>query len=141
MNVHVETTDDPAQDDKAVVLSGLDSSNRAAVDLAAIRPLAAFVRDEHGTILGGVLARTWGECCEVMQLWVDEAHRRRGHGRSLMRAVETESRNRGCTRIHLDTFSFQAPDFYAALGYAVVGEFTGFPDGVRRFFLERELAT
>ncbi|GAQ00024.1 hypothetical protein NIES2104_65890 [Leptolyngbya sp. NIES-2104] len=39
----------------------------------------------------------------------------------------------------MDTFSFQAPEFYQKLGYTVFGELPDFPIGHRRLFLKKVL--
>ena len=44
----------------------------------------------------------------------------------------------GCRSAHLDTFSFQAPDFYKKLGYRVFGAID-YPPDHRRFFLQKRL--
>ena len=82
-------------------------------------------------LLGGALARWWGTACELQQIWVDEALRRRGIGASLMQQVEATAIEHGCHLIYLDTFSFQAPEFYYRLGYQTACRFDGFPDGGR----------
>jgi hypothetical protein len=40
---------------------------------------------------------------------------------------------------YLDTFSFQAPDFYKKLGYEVFGELQDFPHGHQRYFMKKRL--
>jgi hypothetical protein len=39
----------------------------------------------------------------------------------------------------LDTFSFQAPDFYKQHGYQVFGELQDFPSGHQRYYLKKQL--
>lgn len=46
---------------------------------------------------------------------------------------------RGCQYAYLDTFSFQAPEFYQKRGYVIFGELPNFPEGHHRFFLKKEL--
>jgi ribosomal protein S18 acetylase RimI-like enzyme len=53
---------------------------------------------------------------------------------SLRRAAE-----RGCRRVFLDTFSFQAPGFYQKLGYQVYGRAEDWPDGHAHLFLRKDL--
>jgi hypothetical protein len=52
-----------------------------------------------------------------------------------MRAVEGEARERGLRGAYLDTFSFQAPKFYAKLGYREFGRISDFPLGFDRIWL------
>ena len=70
--------------------------------------------------MGGAVGRSWGRCCEVQELWVDEMQRGRGIGTKLMGMVEAEARARGCTLVYLDTFTFQAPWLYQRLGFEIL---------------------
>jgi GNAT superfamily N-acetyltransferase len=123
----------------ARVDAGLDAFNFAAAPLNDVRPLVALLRTADQHWVGGVVGRTWGECAEVQQLWVETAYRRQGWGTYLMNAFEEQARARGCRTVYLETFSFQAPDFYRALGYEVRLELSGFAPGIRKYILVREL--
>ena len=63
-----------------------------------------------------------------------------GHGRHLLLSAEQEALTRGCEGAVLDTFSFQAPDFYRKLGYAIFGQLDDFPSPHRRYFLTKRLS-
>jgi GNAT superfamily N-acetyltransferase len=126
--------------DAALVDQGLEAHNEAAAPLRDVRPLACFLRQADGGVIGGALGRTWGECAELQQLWVDAALRRRGHGAALVRRFERAAVARGCRRCYLYTFSFQAPALYHALGYAVQMQIDGFAPGLTKFAMVRELS-
>ena len=53
--------------------------------------------------------------------------------------VEEEARQRGAKNSYLDTFSFQAPEFYKRNGYHVFGELQDFPPGHQRYFFTKRL--
>lgn len=123
--------------DAAVVDAGLGAFNLVAAPLADVRPLACFARDDAGIVVGGAVGRTWGDCCELRQLWVADAYRGRGIARRLVRAFEQRASARGCRTFYLETFSFQAPDFYRTLGYEVAAAIDGFAPGVARYTMVR----
>ena len=131
--------DDPASEDLATIDVGLGDANDAAAPLHEVRALASFARLASGVLIGGAVGRTWGECCELQQLWVDAAQRRQGLGERVLRAFERRAMERGCCTVYLETFSFQAPGLYRRLGYEVRHELTGFPHGIVKFLMLHRL--
>lgn len=121
-----------------VVDAGLDAFNHDAAPLHEVRRLSCFARTPDGAVVGGAVGRTWGEACELQQIWVDAAHRRHGLGSELLRRFEALGRHRGCRTFYLETFSFQAPTFYAKHGYRVVTELHVFPHGIAKFVMRRD---
>jgi ribosomal protein S18 acetylase RimI-like enzyme len=99
----------------------------------------AAIRDDDGELVAAVDGWTWGGTGWVEHLWVEERHRREGHGTALLAAVEKEARARGCVQLGLTTHSFQAPDFYRRHGFEVVGELPGYPEGHSFFLMRRPL--
>lgn len=134
-----DLTDSPGSADLAAIHAGLDAFNQAEAELANVRRLAVTARDGARAIQGGALGRTWGECGELLQLWVAESARGRGIGRSLVQRFEQEASARGCTLVYLDTFSFQAPGFYESLGYKVVLVTRGFTGGIAKYTLHKSI--
>ena len=123
----------------ALVDAGLTEANAAAAPLHEVRPLACFARAADGAVVGGAVGRTWGECCELQQLWVAPARRGAGAGRELLRRFEAAARARGCRQVYLETFSFQAPGFYRREGYTTLNEIAGFGHGIVKYLLLRRL--
>jgi GNAT superfamily N-acetyltransferase len=74
-------------------------------------------RDESGAIQAGIYGYTWGGCCYVSYLWVDESDRGHGLGTALLAAAEEHAKNKGCQVVLLATHSFQSPAFYERMGY------------------------
>jgi ribosomal protein S18 acetylase RimI-like enzyme len=118
-----------------IVDSGLGMFNEHAAPLHEVERLACFARKPSGELIGGAVGRTWGECCELQQLWVDSAHRRRGIASELVARFEARARERGCRTFYLETFSFQAPGLYRRLGYEVGLELRGFRPGVVKYVM------
>lgn len=100
-------------------------------------PLDLFLRDESGSIVGGLTASTYWGWLDIDNLWVHEDLRQRGFGAHLLRRAEEIARQRGCTTAFLTTFGFQARGFYEKYGYVVVGELTDYPPGSSYFWLRK----
>ncbi|HET7459615.1 MAG TPA: GNAT family N-acetyltransferase [Longimicrobium sp.] len=135
------TRDDhaPAADVQAVG-AGLDGFNEARAGDHGYAPLRLFVRDETGAVTGGLIADVYFGWTFVKILWLDERLRGRGLGAELMGRAEAAARELGCTGIWLDTFTFQAPDFYRKLGYEEFGRLDEYPPGFSRHFFRKLLA-
>jgi GNAT superfamily N-acetyltransferase len=101
--------------------------------------LAVFGRDAQGEIIAGLCGHTWGECCEIRQVWVHESYRRQGIGHRLLDMAEMEARRRGCCQIVLATHSFQAPEFYRKLGFQIVDSVPDYPVGHHHLRLRKVL--
>jgi GNAT superfamily N-acetyltransferase len=125
-------------DEARIVDDGLDAHNAPAV--ADVRPLACLARGDDGQVLGGALGRTWGGCAELQEMWVQPELRGQGLGTLLVRRFEAAAAARGVQRVYLTTFSFQAPVFYARLGYAEQARIEGFGGGHVKYLFLRELS-
>lgn len=77
----------------------------------------SFHIEDGGRIVAGIVAESTMDTLEVAFLFVDEAYRGRGLGKQLLLHVEDEARRKGMRRVLLNTYSFQAPGFYRAMGY------------------------
>jgi len=91
------------------------------------------------TIVGGVIGVIYWDWLCIDLMWIKDELRGQGYGRRLLTLVEDEARQRGAKHVQLDTFSFQAPDFYKHHGYEVFGELSDFPPGHQRYFLTKHL--
>ena len=86
-----------------------------------------------------MIGATYWDWLHIDLMWIREDLRGCGYGGSLLMAAEDEARRRGAKNAYLDTFSFQAPDFYKRSGYRVFGELRDFPAGYQRYFLTKRL--
>ena len=122
-----------------VVHARLRSFNDAHAGPGGRVRVQLFVRDLDGSVRGGLLGiHLWG-WLYIENLWIEDSLRRGGWGTRLLAQAEAEAREAGCTRALLDTFEFQALDFYQKRGYAVFGVLEDFPPGYRRYDLRKDL--
>ncbi|MBR6152983.1 MAG: GNAT family N-acetyltransferase [Treponema sp.] len=95
--------------------------------------------DDSGNVIGGILGGTYWGWMHVDILWVDEKFRKRGIGSKLLQAAEDEARRRGAHSVHVDTMSWQAPDFYKKHGYKIISELNDIPKGNKKYHLIKQL--
>lgn len=105
----------------------LDAYNTRAAGAGEQREFTVRIDDEDGELVAGLSGWTWGTAAGIAMVWVREGSRGRGHGTRLLDAAEAVARERGCERIHVSSFTFQAPAFYAEHGYTEVGRTEGLP--------------
>ncbi|WP_258075487.1 GNAT family N-acetyltransferase [Legionella pneumophila] len=83
-------------------------------------------------------AYTWN-ILYISVFFVEEKYRNQGLGTILLKKVEEEAKRLGVTLIHLDTFEFQAKDFYLKHGYEVFGILNDCPKGHKRYYMKKVL--
>jgi GNAT superfamily N-acetyltransferase len=138
MPLRIDLDDNPSAADLQQVLDGVRAYNRAAIGQERPRPVACFLRDDDGRILGGAHGDMWGLSVHIAAMWVAESERGKGYGSALLTAVENYAANQGCRMSYLETTSFQARPFYESLGYQIFGELVGI-EGCTLFFLKKDL--
>jgi ribosomal protein S18 acetylase RimI-like enzyme len=135
----LELDEHPKPEDFRIILDGVRAFNRAQTGNPQPRPVAYFLRDESGKIVGGVQGSLWGRSMHIDALWIDDTQRSRGFGAKLMNAIEAYGASHGHPLVYLETTSFQALPFYRGLGYQVFGELPEISKGEKLFFLVKEL--
>ncbi|MDA7922201.1 GNAT family N-acetyltransferase [Verrucomicrobiales bacterium] len=134
----LELTSNPSPEDEIKVVDGIRSFNRLHMP-SDVEPLCVFDRIENGEIIAGLAGKTYWNYLEVSFLWVAESHRHQGRASAMMKAAEEEALRRGCRNILLDTYSFQALDFYEKLVFSKFGTLSDFSGEQTRYFLHKEL--
>lgn len=102
--------------------------------------LKNYVIKDKGLIIAGIKADVyhWG-ILYVDVLFVDENHRHKGLGSTLLQKVEQEAKEMGAKLVHTDTFDFQALDFYLKHGYEVFGVLEDCPKDHKRYYLKKKM--
>ena len=115
------------------------SYNRSKREAAESEPLNLYIEDEHGRLLAGLVAETFGNWLEIEYLFVKEELRGQGIGSRLLQQAETEAKNRNCRFAFVNTYQFQAPDFYKRHGYKEVFALQDYPYTGKRYYYQKDL--
>ena len=129
----------PTKQEIEFVRASLAQFNLEHVEDDGHTPLNLVEYDTDGKVIGGILGGTYWGWMYVDILWVAESHRRQGIGTKLLALAEKEAILRGCHHVHLDTMSWQAPEFYQKHGYTVIGILPDIPSGNQKYLLMKAL--
>lgn len=107
---------------------------------AEIHRLDFAVKNAVGQLLGGIQSYrvNWG-ILHVELIYVYDDYRNQGIATTLLNHVEKIAKDHKCHLSHLDTFDFQAKDFYLRHGYSVFGILENAPKGHNRYYMKKDL--
>jgi 8-oxo-dGTP pyrophosphatase MutT (NUDIX family)/GNAT superfamily N-acetyltransferase len=131
-------SDRPAAADCERIGLNLDRYNREFLGETGFSRIGLFIKGGNGEIRAGLAGSTYAGWLHVADLWVDADLRGRGIGGCLLAMAEREAIARGCHSAMLDTFSFQAPEFYPRFGYRAYARL-GYAPAHQRIFLRKQL--
>ena len=129
---------DPSWEDRDLIDNGLGDYNAAFLRDNSYDYFGIFVRGDEGALRAGLIGHVYAGWLFVNLLWVHADLRRGGIGRGLLAEAERRGAALGCHSAWLDTFSFQAPEFYRKLGYREFARLD-YPPDHQRIFLKKPL--
>lgn len=121
------------------IRDGLDKYNFDSAGSYNGQDLWIVARDEDGRVIGGLKGVSEYSWLFVAWLWISVEHRKQGLGEKLLAKAEEQARQRVCIGVYLDSFTFQAPDFYKRQGYEEFGRIEDFPPGHSCVWLKKRL--
>ena len=126
--------DNPSWTDREAIDDRLGAYNAGFLLDSRFSYFGLFVRNEDDAIRAGLIGNCYAGWLLITLLWVDADLRRSGIGSRLLAEAERHAREFGCHSASVDTFSFQAPEFYPRFGYREFARLDYPPDHERIFF-------
>lgn len=139
MTLRIELSKNASQEEREAILTPLRAYNASKAGATVSEQIALLVRNDSDEILGGLYGRVFFQWFFIELLSVPELARGQGMGSKLMQMAEDLAREKECVGIWLDTFDFQAPEFYKKHGYSELGHIADYPPGHKRFFFQKRL--
>ncbi|MDC0435493.1 GNAT family N-acetyltransferase [bacterium] len=136
--MNITITNNPAKADNDVIYSGLRAYNRQ-FSSGSFDPLSIYSRTNDDVIIGGLIGVSYGNWLHVHEFWVSEEHRGKSVGSRILHTAEAEAIRRNCIGVTLDTYSFQALQFYLTRGYEEFGSLSGYGNKFKRHYLQKKL--
>ncbi len=131
---------EPSVEEKAYLENSINHFNIHLTDIPFNGEIAVLAYDAQDRIIGGTNGFQWGDAFTIEFLWLEEQWRGQDIGTQLMHTMEQHAAQHGCAQVYLDTYSFQAIDFYRKLDYEVVGKLENFPTPYTHYFLKKDLS-
>ena len=128
----------PTEADNAVIREGIVAFNENILG-ERDKAFSIFLKNDLGEVFGGIQAFKGTESIYIDVLWVEKNLQKQGYGSKLLEAAEHEAIKNGCIFSAVDTFDFQAEEFYLKHGYERVGELKNCWLGHSKFFLRKNL--
>lgn len=101
--------------------------------------ISILLKEKDNKILGGIIGQLKLNCLHIDLFWIDESVRGNGYGSKLLKAAEEAALEKGCRLVKVDTFSFQAPDFYVKQGFEIYGKIENHPEGYDQYYLYKKI--
>jgi GNAT superfamily N-acetyltransferase len=93
--------------------------------------------DGGGNVVGGLSGKSQLGWLFVKLLALAPQARRTGLGGRLLEKAEAFARENGLAGVYLDTYAFQAPEFYAKCGYNEIGRLPAVGDAPQRIWFAK----
>ncbi|MNH95160.1 Acetyltransferase (GNAT) family protein [compost metagenome] len=97
------------------------------------------LKNDNGDIIAGLISAVCWNWMEIDILWVEEKNRQQGLGKRLLHEAEKIAKLKECALIKLNTFSFQAPEFYEKYGYKEIAVIENAPLGSNHYYFVKDL--
>lgn len=91
-------------------------------------------------VVGGLIAETQMAWLRISIMSVSPECRSQGIGAALLAEAERQAVGRGCRHVYVDTMEYQAPRFYLAHGFNMVGQIPDWDSrGHAKMYLSKDL--
>ena len=117
LKIQYETN--PKSEDVQILCDGVAENAKINKGHKPVSFFAFFIRDGNERIVGGCNGAILHDWSYVYQLWVSESLRGQGYGTQLMLSAEKLAADHKSRFIAVNTYAFEAPDFYKKLGFYV----------------------
>lgn len=139
MNCTITFTNQPSTNELEKLCKGLDRHAKQTIGKTSFEPFGFLAHNSSGALIGGCTGvLMYGTLC-IKLLWIEENARGNGLGRKLIEKAELFARENACRYITLETFGWQAKDFYEKMHYKIEHVYNGYDDEAKFYFFRKKL--
>ena len=132
-----EIKDNPSSEEQKIIRDGIIGFNQSIIN---DKPncFNIFVK-QNEKIVGGAIIYQHRDALYIDVLWCMEECRRKGIGSKLMGMIESEAQNKSIKKLFVDTYAFQAQEFYKKHGFNIIGCAPEYLLGHDRIFMRKDI--
>ena len=135
--IHAEST--PRPEDVQWLCDGIMHNAKNVRDLEAVEFFGVFLRDDQGTLQGGLNGDILYGGMYISQLFIAKPLQLMGYGSQLMQKADALAREKQCNFISVNTMDFEALAFYQKHGFQIEFSRHGYRNGSVFHFLRKDL--
>lgn len=128
----------PDSSDDKVIRDGIVDFNNQIINEKATH-FSVFAKC-NTQIMGGALIWEHSDALYIDVLWCNEKYRKQGIGTKIITMIDSVAKNKGLPKIFVDTYAFQAQDFYKKHGFYCIGTVPEYMLGHDRIFMRKDVS-
>jgi len=139
MNFHFINS--PSKTDIGFIYNKLHEFNTEFFETLKESDFCIFAKGINGEYIAGLYGKIIFTVININYLWVSESYRCQGLSKALIEKVEIEAKNNGVEKLFVETYTFQAVEFYSKLGFKEVGRYTDYPkSGIDKVMFQKSVS-
>ncbi len=139
MKYSISLEKNPSADQIQILNDGIINEHQLKKDMKPLDFFAYFMRDAEGQIVGGCAGDNMYGGLFIGQLWIQKELRGKGYGTQLMSLAEDLAKESQCRFMTVNTFEWEALNFYKKLGFYVEFARHGYDKDSVFYFLRKDL--
>ncbi|MFY0665097.1 MAG: GNAT family N-acetyltransferase [Natronospirillum sp.] len=132
-------TENPSDELVNGIRAGLQNHNKPFLENVVRTGISVHVESVDGNIESGIVGEVWGAWLSVKYLFVSPDEKNKGIGTTLLSKLESKAAALGAQQSVLETYSFQAKDFYLKNGYVLKMTLENCPETDQLHYLTKVL--
>lgn len=94
-----------------------------------------FIVYDKDEVIGGAIGKITFGWYQLTDFYLSEPYRKQGIGSKIIKRIEEFAKENHALGVKMESWNFQAPEFYKKLGYSVWAEFKDCPPGTVCYYL------
>ena len=136
-SIKFELKHTPDAEEQKVIRDGIVTFNQAIIN-DKHTSFNICVKDKE-TIIAGAIIYQHKDALYLDVLWCSENYRNKGIGSKLIAMVDAEAKSKSISKLFVDTYAFQAQEFYKKHGFKVIGTVPEYLLGHDRIFMRKDI--